>query len=199
MPRNYEDGQNEDQLTSACCATMRLVKMKDHLTSACHATMRLVEMKDQLTSACRATMRLVKMKDQLTSTCCATMRLVEMKNQLTDTCCIEMRLVEIILKDEVSYFIKKTLDATDGSLKQVTYGSNVMNSSMRQSAMLAKTYVINWTNVVVMKFICSHQQKYKNTIFGYGQCLTKGYAFVHVELYNKHVVPLLEECHPMRP
>ena len=61
--------------------------------------------------------------------------------------------------------------------------------------MLAKTYVINWKNVVVMKFICSHRQKYKNRIFGNGQCVTKGDAFVHVELNNKPVVPLLGECH----
>jgi len=142
--------------------------MKDQLTSAFRATMRLVEMKDQLTSACSATLWFIETKDQLTSACCATLRLVEMSNQLTDTCCVEMRLVEIILKDEVSYFIKTTLDVTDSSLKQVTSGSNVMNSSMRQSAMLAKTYVINWMNVVVMKFICSHQQKYKNPMFGNG-------------------------------
>jgi len=71
------------------------------------------------------------MKDQLTSACCATLSLVEMNNQLTDTCRIEMRVVEIVLKDDVSYFIKTTLDATDGSLKQVTSGSNVINSSMR--------------------------------------------------------------------
>ena len=151
----------KDQLlTNACSMTMRLVEMKDQLINTCCATKRLVEMMDQLTIPCCATKRLVEMEDQLTIPCLTTMRLVEMKdqlltnaycmtmkmsNQLTDACHAAMRLVEMTghLKrydlQNVSYIVKTTVDTTDGGLQQVTPGSTVMNSFMRQSAIMTTT------------------------------------------------------------
>jgi len=124
-------------------------------------------MKDQLTNRCPATMRLVEMKDQLTNAWCTTMRLVEMNNKLTNACHTTMRLDEIDLQDDISYIVKTTVDATDGSLQQETHGSTVMNSCMRQSDILVNTNVINWANDVVMKFFSHHQDTY-NEIFGHG-------------------------------
>ena len=100
--------------------------LETRMTNSLTHTVWLVEIKDQPANAYSMTIRLVKRDNQLTNTCRATMKLVQMTKHL-----------KIFGLQNVSYIVKTTLDATDGSLQQVNPESFVMNSFMRQSAILA--------------------------------------------------------------